>query len=887
MALSCFGPLAERAFSASAPSLFTDVTVQAGITHRHRKPTLDRQLDNIMSWVCSVGAAAAAADFDHDGWIDLYVTNSRQGEPNFLYKNNGDGTFTDVAKQAGLADVNTTEQGASMDCVWGDYDNDGWPDLYLVRWGTDSLYRNNGDGTFSEVTAKLFKQRDGSPGTDWANGCAAIFWDYNLDGRLDIYVGNYFDEHDLWHLKTTRIMHDDFEKARNAGRNFLYRQNPDGTFTQVAHELGLDDPGWTLSVGSADVNNDGWPDLYIADDFGPDQLFLNNKQGGFTDVTRSAIGFDTKKGMNVDFGDIDGDGWLDIYVANITTAEYLQEGNMLWHNNGPGTDGHITFTDIALETGTYDGGWGWGAKFFDYDHDGDLDILAVNGFISAGKGNYWYDLASWTVKGQDVADAKNWPTIGDRSFSGYEKDRFWQNDGNYAFRECAGNLGLASERDGRGIVCFDYDNDGDLDLFVANQDQPPNLYRNNLIQAAAGKTLTPALALSERERENVSQPPDRSARSDSRSQPPPVPHRPRRGGEARGEGAVASAHWLMLSLVANPATKINRGCLGTRVTAITSTGRLIREHNGGKSYCGQSDPRVHFGLGREDRVRLLEVRWPDGGLQYLENIRADQLLTIRQDPSQYASQLALTAPPPKPWQRPKEQQEKVVHKLSPEELDKMLSEMEKRLRESLDSFQLASAYRARCADYDQHDRAIKFFESILAKDPNHQRARMELACAFVDKIPTCGGMAAIVSKGTLARKSLDQMDAYLAKETDSWLGLYTRGMNHLHWPRALLHSDDAAADLTRCAELQEKDPKPKPYYLRTYIALGDAYTKAKEYAEARAAWRRGQKYFPNAKELKDRLAIKEDGALLKYVEAQRSLEKPIDTDLSFMDRDSL
>jgi len=818
---------------AAAPTerSFKDVTFQAGITNTHHRPILDHPLDNIMSWVSSVGAAAAAADYNRDGWIDLYVTDSRQGFPNHLYRNNGNGTFTDVGPQAGLANVNTDEKGASMDCGWGDYDNDGWPDLYLVRWGTDSLFHNNGNGTFTEVTGKLFRKRDGSPGIDWANGCAAIFLDYNMDGRPDIYVGNYFADHDLWHLKTTHIMHDDFEKARNAGPNFLYRQNPDGTFTEVSRELGLDDPGWTLAVGAADLNNDGWPDLYCADDFGPDQLFLNNRDGTFTNVTATAIGYDTKKGMNVDFGDIDNDGWLDIYVANITTAEYLQEGNMLWHNNGLGADGNLTFTDIALETGTDDGGWGWGAKFFDPDNDGDLDIIAVNGFISAGSGNYWYDLASWTVKGHDVDDAKNWPAIGDRSFSGYEKNRFWRNDGQCAFSERAHEYGLDSDHDGRGVVCFDYDNDGAVDLFIANQNQPPLLLHNNL------KTTN---------------------------------------------------HWLLVRLEGNPKTGITCDALGARVTAVTAAGRQLRENNGGKCYCGQSDPRLHFGLGAEDRVKLLEVRWPDGGLQYLENVPAGQILTIRQEPEHYAAQVAIKPTAAKPWQRSPAKTEPSVPKLSAEELDKMLAEMESRLRESLGGYQAASAYRGRCAAYNRHDRAIAFFQDLLAKDHGHQRARLELACALVDKIPTCGGMAAIVSKGTLARKSLDQLDPYLATDADSWIGHYTRGMNHLHWPRALQHSGDSAKDFIRCIELQKKGGRPaaKPCHLRTWVGLGDAHTKNKEMDQARQAWREGLQAFPNAAELKDRLAIADNAQLLKYVEGQRSLEHPIDTDLSFMDRES-
>src|SRR3989304_3553814 len=150
-----------------ASTAFSDVTESAGIKHRHNKPVLDHKLDNIMSWVCSVGAAAAAGDFDNDGWVDLYVTNSHKGTPNYLYRNNGDGTFTDVARKAGVAEVNG-DGGVSMDCIWGDYDNDGWKDLYLVRWGRDVLFHNNRDGTFTDVTKRSFRRRDGSPGTDWA-----------------------------------------------------------------------------------------------------------------------------------------------------------------------------------------------------------------------------------------------------------------------------------------------------------------------------------------------------------------------------------------------------------------------------------------------------------------------------------------------------------------------------------------------------------------------------------------------------------------------------------------------------------------------------------------------------------------------------------------------
>ncbi|MCH8252807.1 MAG: CRTAC1 family protein [Planctomycetes bacterium] len=809
-------------------AVFTDVTVEAGITHTHHKPVLDQKLDNIMSWVASVGAAAAAGDFDRDGWIDLYVTDSRKGEPNHLYRNNGDGTFTDVAASAGVADLNG-DKGTSMDCVWGDYDGDGWVDLYVLRWGNDALFRNNGDGTFTDVTDDCFRTRDGKKGTEWANGNAVIFFDYNLDGRLDLYVGNYFDEVDLWHLKTTSIMHDDFEKSRNGGRNFLYRQESDGTFVETAVALGLDDPGWTLAVGSADVNNDGWPDLYCADDFGPDQVFINNGDGTFKNVSGSAVAADTKKGMSVDFGDFNNDGWLDVYVTNITTAEYLQEGNMLWYNNGVAEDGTWSLTDISLETGTYDGGWGWGAKFFDYDNDGDLDIIAVNGFISAGKGNYWYDLASWTVLGEDSADARNWPSIGDRSFSGYETTRFWQNDGFFSFTQRAADVGLDSDRDGRGVVCFDYDNDGDLDLFVANQNQPPHLYRND---------------------------------------------------------ARTAGHWLMVALEAAPETGTNRDAIGTRVTIVTPSGRQIRERDGGNGYCGQSDPRVHFGLGSDDRVDLLEIRWPDGGLQYLENIAANAIVRVRQDPTKYAGQIAIKVGSPKAWVPSETPTGPKVPALSPEALDALLTEIEQRVADRPKTFAPASNYRAKCAMYGQHDRAIAFLRRLVEEDPDDARMRIELGCAYIDKIPTCGGLAAIVSKGSLAKKSLVQLDLVIAGSENLWVAIYCRGMNHLHWPRALLHSSDAVVDLKRCLKIQKDTGSPagRPHYVRTYVLLGDAHAKNMQYDKARSVWRDGLSVFPDSKELKDRLAVSGDAAILEYVLAQRNLEGPIDTGLTFLDR---
>jgi len=615
--------------------------------------------------------------------------------------------------------------------------------------------------------------------------------------------------------------------ARNAGPNFLYRQEADGTFTEVGAKLAIDDVGWTLAVGSADLDNDGWPDLYSANDFGPDQLFLNRGGREFLNATDVSLGRDTKKGMNVDFGDFNNDGWIDMYVANITTAHYLHEGNMLWRNNGPGKDGRIRFMDVASEAEALDGGWGWGAKFLDYDHDGDLDIFGVNGFISGSKESYWYDLASWTVEDLDVSDSAAWPMLGERSFSGYERFRFWQNQGFEMFADVAPEIGIDSDRDGRGVVCFDYDNDGDLDLFVANQGQPAQLFRNS------GPT---------------------------------------------------GVHWLMVRLEVDPATGTNADAVGTRLTAISDDGLQIRERDGGNGYAGQSDPRVHFGLGSAEKLHLLEVRWPDGGLQYLENVAADRLITVRQTPATYAAnaRLAIEAPVPREAAEPPERR---APQIPPEVLERMLTEMEDGLRANPANHTRGFAYRRRCMEHEKHDRAIRFFQKLVDQNPTDRDTRLELAVAYVDKIPSRGGIAAVVSKGILARKSLDEMDRLLAESGDWWAAYYGRGMNHLHWPRALRHSDDAVADFRRCLELQRgKDgPEGPAHYIRTYILLGDALGKLGSHEEARTAWRQGLDLYPESGDLRERLELEGEDATLAFIESVRSLQNPIDTDFSFLD----
>jgi hypothetical protein len=347
------------------------------------------------------------------------------------------------------------------------------------------------------------------------------------------------------------VLPNDLDNAINGGGVTLWKGDGRGHFVETTEKAGFSKhTGWTLDIGHGDFNNDGLQDIYLACDYGTDRLFMNNGNGTFTDVTEKAIGFDTKKGMNVDIADYDNDGFLDVYVTNITD-EYMKECNMLWHNNGDGT-----FTDLSKETGTCPTLWGWAAKFGDFDNDGWQDLFVVNGLRSAGKENYIPVLVNMITKpGVDFTDVNNWPLIGEMTWSGYQKKKMFRNLGTQAFKEISAEAGVDNDKDGRGIGMADFDNDGRLDLYQTNADQPAIFYHN----------------------------------------------------DTEGVG-----NWLELKLIG---VKSNRDAIGSRVTLKAGGQTQIREVNGGNGYSGQSTLRLHFGIGKADKVDSVEIRWPSGVVQ--------------------------------------------------------------------------------------------------------------------------------------------------------------------------------------------------------------------------------------------------------------------------------
>jgi len=538
--------------AAASPITFEEIGERAGVRMVHAKREfVGRPKRDVLEMFTEGGAAAAVGDFDADGFDDLYVTTSAEGQPNRLYRNNGDWTFTEMAQAAGVAGGNDPDA-IVADALWFDYDNDGRLDLLVGRFGTPILYRSLGPGKDGQVRFQDVSKSVGL--TKFGNTLAMVAFDYDRDGFLDVLLGNYFPPLNLLKLTTPHVLPNNLDYADNGGGVTLWHNVPlagkagGRGFVEVTKEAGFGHhTGWSLDLGHGDVNNDGWQDVYIAGDYGTDRLFINKGDGTFDDVTETAIGYDTKKGMNVDFGDYDRDGWLDIYVTNITD-EYMKECNMLWHNNGDGT-----LIDLSKETGTCDTDWGWAAKFGDFDNDGWEDIFAVNGLRSAGEQNYIPVLLEMIVTpGIDFSDLNSYPDIGTMTWSGYQKQRLFQNRGDGTFKEVGAAAGVDNDLDGRGIGVGDFDNDGRLDLYQTNAGQPTLMFR--------GTTATPG-------------------------------------------------SWVELDL---EGTKSNRNAVGARVTLTAGGQSFMREVNCGNGFSSQSSMRLHFGLGAAKRIDSIEIRWPNG-----------------------------------------------------------------------------------------------------------------------------------------------------------------------------------------------------------------------------------------------------------------------------------
>ena len=543
-----------------------EVSHAAGVNFVHQAPTLDHKLDPIMPEVASMGAAVSIVDFDRDGWPDIYVTNSHEGSKNALYHNNHDGTFAEVAEQMGIADVNQPETGVSMGAVWGDYDNDGYEDLFLYKWGKPELFHNDHGRGFTRVTDTA-----GLP--SWVNANTAVWFDYDGDGRLDLFIGGYYSEKiNLWHLKNTEIMPESFEYAKNGGRKYLLRNLGNGKFEDVTEKVGIDSRRWALAAAAADLRGSGHPDLFIANDYGVSELYFNDGTRFHEVGEQTGVGFAPKSGMNAAFGDIFNRGQYSVYVSNISENGVLIQGNNLWVPK-EGTSGNgLKYQNMARDLGVELGGWSFGAQFGDLNNDGTLDLFLTNGYVSLDRNrDYWYDFSK--IAGGHtsiISDARNWPAMDGRSLSGYQHKNVWLNDGAGHFIDVAQAVGVTDTHDGRAVALADLWNTGVLDVVVANQRGPLLIFKN---------TVAPEQKWIEFQLEGVSS---------------------------------------------------NRSAIGAEVTLFWNGQQQVQDVSGGSGFCAQNDRRIHFGLGTNPQIQKVVIRWPSGKTQTLNNLSADQLYKVQE-----------------------------------------------------------------------------------------------------------------------------------------------------------------------------------------------------------------------------------------------------------------
>ena len=539
----------------------TEAAKRSGIAFVHEAPTLDPKLSHIMPQVAAMGAAVAIADVDGDGRPDFYVTNSKEGSRNRLYRNRGDGTFEDIAEHLGIADVNQAENGVSMGAVFGDYDNDGFEDLFLYKWGRPELFHNDHGEHFSRVTETSLPS--------WANINTAVWLDFDRDGRLDLFLGGYYPERvNLWHLADTKIMPESFEYANNGGRKYLYRNVGHGRFEEVSQRVGLVSTRWALAAVAADLRGTGYPDLFIANDYGVSELFIN-EGGRFREVGREAgVGYAPKSGMNASVADVLNQGKFAIYVSNISEEGILLQGNNLWVPTG-GTPRTPMYENMARAMGIDLGGWSFGAQFGDLNNDGFLDLYLVNGYVSASRDDsYWYDYSKIAGGHQVVIeDAAHWPAMGNRSLAGYQPKRVWINDGTGGFVDVAQMVGVVDRYDGRSIALADFDGRGALDAVVANQRGPLLLYKNTV----------------SRDRDWIGFQLEGGCRDDA-------------GGS----------------------TCTNRSAVGAEVQVFWNGRQQLQEVSGGSGFCSQNQRQLHFGLGSHASVERVVVRWPSGKSQEIK-----------------------------------------------------------------------------------------------------------------------------------------------------------------------------------------------------------------------------------------------------------------------------
>jgi enediyne biosynthesis protein E4 len=533
----------------SLPFKLTEVSRSIGVVHKHDPFVPHPSLANVAPMLTGLaGASVAVVDYDNDGFPDIYFTNQARNSKNTFLHNKGDGTFEDVSDRSGLGDVN--QAAGSLRGVFFDFDNDGNKDLILTTTYCPRFFRNKGEGTFEDITKKVGIEHCG-----YSYGVNVL--DYDDDGYLDLVIGDYYADVDLFNPSTTKFFFNRLVNADNGGPILVYHNERNGTFKQVPDSLGIKSRGFTHAIGVYDLRGTGKPDLYFATDFNADQLYFNDGHGHFTDASDRFFGKKYSRfGMNAEIADIDNDGRPAVFVTDIHQPVYIPSFNGLWKITADGI-----LKNEAEERGVARCGWAWGAKFVDLDNDSNLDLVVTNGMISLDRNrDYWFK--SETIKSgimQVLQDSKNWPAFNGASLAGYQKKCAYYKHGN-RFEDITALTPLAQdEADGRGLATIDLQGTGSLSLVEATVGNYARFYRNEQLN---------------------------------------------------------KNHWIGFDLTG---TRSNRDAFGAQVTVKVGGVTLRRELQPANGFQAESDHRLHFGLGPEGTVQSVTIRWPNGAIQELKD----------------------------------------------------------------------------------------------------------------------------------------------------------------------------------------------------------------------------------------------------------------------------
>jgi enediyne biosynthesis protein E4 len=449
----------DLALTAEAlPFKMTEVSKRSGLHFFHGTYGLPEQYKNVAPIITSDTATVAVADYDNDNYPDIYINSARLGTKSALFRNNGNGTFTDVTDKAGLG-IN------SVGGCFFDFNNDGFKDLLVIRW-QPYIYQNNGKGTFKDVSQTLGFTHDES-----ILAATATVVDYDNDGYLDLVFAS------RWPIKNgVAFMPNSIMGASNGGPVTVYKNIKGQSFVKIPDALGINHRAFARAIGVYDIRGTGRPDLWFANDFGHDKVYFNEGSGRFKDISEKIKkNLIQRRGMNADFADVDNDGHPMVFVSHEYRKGIFTLGNTLWKWKG-GDE----FEEISVDRGVNRCGWAWGGKWIDLNNDGHLDLVVGNGYISNNpKKDFWFPFLSTTVASPLLLyDTKNWPPLRDSSWSGFQQACVFLNDGTGHFRNVVNATGMANElSDERGLAAIDYLNSGTQSLAISNQQQPIRFYK--------------------------------------------------------------------------------------------------------------------------------------------------------------------------------------------------------------------------------------------------------------------------------------------------------------------------------------------------------------------------------------------------------------------------